>query len=636
MNPLRAASRCSLGIAAFLILALPPAPAFAAPQLTGAAAADAQLAELDADIPELVAPAFVSGSYSSTISTRVDRQGRIDTGLGYLEIVDGRTGALLDASRIAYTRGPGPAPGFGPAWWTTVDEGVVVTVQMATVPVTKSGDARMVNAVRIEADNPGDEAAVVPLGVRLRPGDVDADVPRTPWTHPFDPSTRYALVGEGDDQLLERDGMACLWWDGPEGEIVVHDDLTGPDDIAMEAAWTLLVPAGERRVIDVIAASPPCNTAVQEAAWREMAQLFGYRSLRERVVWEAEWRTDIEHLSLASDRMWRAMMASAHMLRLIAEGYNGLRYMTDKPYGHADVDFGVRAAVTASLHEWGMTPFLDGPLQYMLANLPTELPAMSPERRVAYLHGLTRIVRLIPNPEHDLVLANTIIESLQPGPVLSWQDPALVRADFEHILRRAGRSMEEWPALTWATVEPGTADAEFQAWRRAISASDGEAAWAAAKRVLGRTDAQGMGSARADGEPDGRFAHVFMHLTREMLLGDHGEDLLLFHAVPERLYPRLGKIDTYDLPSAFGTVRTRAWYVGGKGGALGFASLLRYKMVEPAHTYWRIPPGRRVKKIQEILGGTVEEVEPGLMNMSCDLSNPKGVNFLLRMERVED
>ena len=629
MNLPNASTRCSLGLAALLTLALTPAADAAPWQQKGTQAAEAQLAELDDDIPELAPAAFVSGTYSSILNTRVGRDGLIDTGLGLLEIVDGRTGEALDASRIDYTRGPGAAPGFSPAWWVNLEEDLIVTVQIATVPVTKNGDARLENAVRLVAENAGEEAESVSIGVRLLPGETGGARPRIRWAHPFDPATRFALEGD----LITRDGMACLWWDGEGAEVSVADEVSSPDDAACELMWTFDVPPGEQRLVDVFTGSPPCNPTVDEAAWRDMAGRFGHRSIQERVTWEADWRTEVENVSVASKRMWNALMASMHTLRLIAEGYNGLRFMTDTPYGFVDVGFDVRAGVVASLSEWGMGAFAIDPVRFMFEQLPAQIVMMTPEQRVGYLHGLTRLVRLTRSPEFDLQLADAIIDHLQPGEVSPWMDPELVREDFASILRRAGRKQAEWPELTWATVEPGTADAEFQAWRRAISAHDGEAAWASAKQLLGRTDGQGIGSVHADGEPDGRFAYLYLHLVREMMVDDHGDDLLLLHAVPERLYPRLGQIDTYAVPTVFGQVRTRAWYIGPKGGNMGFNFSLQNRLGEPARTLWRIPPGRTVKRFQELQGGTAEEIEPGLLNLVCE--HPKGVSFVLRMQRVE-
>jgi len=603
--------------------AVDPAPAAAEAQ------SEAQGREqADAD-PALVRPAdaplpvaYHLGSFASYRAARLGRDGSLNSGSAVLRLADGASGQPLPANQLQF----GDMPDLIAAWRAPLGD-ARVDVKACALPLSRQGDERVKACVRLTITSRADGPQELKLAASLSPGGGD------PLARPF-PSLPFAAGGvwAHEGSYVTRDGQAVLAWAGLEPQFT----LATPGEPGAEAArltWTFDLQPGSPRLLELYLLGPPANAVVDEAAIRDGATRWGYLHAEEQLGWQSRERGAFADIRLHDSRLWYALVGSLHTLRLMGKAYEQVEGFSDRPFGHPASDAAVDAEAIAVFAEWSFGDWASGFHKRVLAEVLERGQPLPPERRVALLHGLSRSVRLGVDRDDQQALAGAIRALLGPeaegAQVRPWQDPDVVRRDLAAVLDDAGLGADfSLPHFAWAEVPPGSRAAALQAARRAISAHQGNAAWAQLAPLVAGTSGIGQGSLQPGGVPDFEFAVALPSLLREVLIDDHGDELHLFPAMGLGMLPRRGVVQTTILPTRYGPARIEQFEVTRK--LLGMTVWCRGARV-PSALLMHVVDGLQAAAPAGPLGGTVSLRDDGALECWIDPKFPKGLRFNVKL-----
>jgi len=591
-----------------------------------AKAAAALVAAEDAKRPS--PPALHLGSFASLRAARFRADGVLDTGAGMVQLVDTESGSPLVPARLDYTKGPE----FSVDWEHRFGD-VTMSARMLATGSVRNGDERTKAIIHLKFINRTDVAHTIDFGLRVMPGGGDPELRPMP-SLPFKPGAVFARTGN----LITRDDSLLLTWVGLDPvDVNILPPPAAPDAPAALLSWAIPLEPQTARYLDIYVAGPNASGSVDESAWRDAITRTGFAQVEEQLIWQSRFRGYFADMELGDAQLRRVLIASVHLLRMYGDADREFRAFSDRPYGHPATDDGVPAEVLGIMAEWS---FLDNGV-----NLVRELTeqavvrgqGLSAERRLAFVHGLSRAVRL----GSDTALAQQLAVAIralvtEPAAVEPWLDPANVALDLQGILDWAGPAADgsgadyKLPELSWSPAPSGPVEATMLAMRRAMSADDGPAAWAAMQSLLARTNANGLGSTRADGEIDARFAMGMMALARSMFIEDHGDDLHVFPHIPGALVPYPGALDLTTAATHFGLAALQTHYVGAARRTMG----VHVKVVanKPFGRFIvHVPFDCKAAEAKSPVGGSIELLPDGSIECVQDPFQPKGLRFNIKL-----
>lgn len=580
-----------------------------------------------ADEPWRGTPAAAThlGSYSSQLGARLSADGRLDTGALVARVVDLDAGKPLqpDAQRM----------GLGHTLvqqWNLRGDGFTGEGYAAAGATSVLGDTRLTAALRLMVTNEGDEHEEVRLALELRPGSAPDEARPLPSV-PFSAGEHWSLDGE----FVLRDGTVVAIARTPTAEVELFGDPASGDAVAARLVWHLDLPPGESRYVETTLVGPPSTDTVDEQAFRSTLRRRTYDTIAEELGWQAMFNGSFGRFHCADPRVRDAMVASVATLRLLGRANKRVRGFSDRPYGHPISDPALEPQMLGVLFEHRMGDIAVDYLSQLLAEAHERLEPLADGRRLAYLHGLARCVRLSSTGDDEQPLAQLIEEYLGSGiadgelAVDPWLDPDQVRQDLAAILQRSGRGGEEaLPRFAWAETQAGSTDASFLAWRRALSEYDGDAAWAVCKGLLDRTTRRGFGSMTPGGEPDGRWALGTATLFREMLIGDHGDELHILPGAAYGMIEVMHDLESDYYPTRFGMLRLHEFHSSPRlmGGWL-VLSTPRW----PERILMHFPPGAGLRKLRgDPDGGTATVLDEQTVELAFLPTATRGLRFIVR------
>ena len=574
----------------------------------------------DAPLPS----AYHLSSYSSMRAARLGADGSLDSGAGVLVLLDGASGEPLAANQLRF----GPMPDLWAAWRGPLGE-ARVEVKAAALAVSRAGDERVRAVLRLTITSKLDTPQTISLAASLRAGGGDP-LQRPFPSLPFDPASAWAR----DGQFLTRDGRAVLSWTGLEPQVTLNEAVAAPDAEVARLTWTLELQPGSPRLLELSLAGPPATATVDEAAFRDGFTRWSFLQLEEQLGWQSRERGAYADIALHDMRMWYALVGALHSLRSYGDAHNVVEAFSDRPFGHPASDGAFEAEVICVFAEWGFDAWAADFHKKLLAEVETRAQGLSPARRVALVHGLARSIRLGTDPQDQQALAAAIRALVGPdaegAAVRPWLDPEQVRLDLQSVLEDAGATDGyALPHFAWDQPAAGSTEAALQAGRRAISAHDGNTAWAALAPLVARTTDDGQGCLVPGGVPDATYHLAFASLVREVLIDDHGPDLHVFPALGRGMVPPRGAIETTALPTRYGLLQTQSFYVAKK---LYGTKIVRLGTRPPAQVLWHLPTGLQVEAIAGPLGGTATLRPDGLVECVLDPRHPAGLRFNIKLK----
>jgi hypothetical protein len=567
--------------------------------------------------------------FDTTLAARMDHTGAIDSGAAVLQLVDPDTGAPLEASGVMY----GPEVMAFPDLWGMYSvpiDGLTASVRALAGATSRNGDERLRVAVRVELRNETDAPVRARVAVRLRPGGSDP-LRRPLHSTPFAPGTSFSA----EDGLVARDGTVVLAWSGPAPEVTLHDAPAGPDAPGATCTWSPTVAQHSAYFVDMILAGPPTGPARDEAELRAAMTALPNTDLFERSGWQSQKRGSVATLGTAFKDLDKTLCGSLHFLRSLGVANNEVRQLSDRPYGFPATDAAVPAEILATFVEFGLVAFAEDFLAEQIEAAAQAGAQLSPARRVALAHALTRCVRLGNNQAHAVALAAAIrVLVTEPAAVPPWADPDIVRQDLSQLLLRAdpeqgGQQAAALPPLSWAAVKAGSVESEMQDMRRALSARDAPAAWDACLELLSGTNANGLGALQVGGDLDGGFAIGMLALIREAFIDDHGPDLHLVPAIGPELYYPQNPMRLPPLYTRYGVGNLKMYRHSNNRLAYVLTLIQRG---EPELMFVYPPAGERVRKVGQATGGRGRLMPDGSVATVIDPLFAIGVNVVLRME----
>ncbi len=563
-------------------------------------------------------------SYGTLRAARLTSDGRLDTGAVVLQFVDAESGAPLPMSGLDYGAS---------AWlWAggTLQVGALpVEYKALASAVERSGDVRARAIVRLAFANAGAEPLVVPLAARLWAGGASGEVRPEPAL-PFVAGTSFAHEGA----LLLRDGRVVARWAGVEPQVQVSAAPATPDATACLLRWSIEVPAGETRFLEVALAGPPSTAIVEEPAVRAALAQWGFLSVEEQHLWQTQYRGQYVNFPGADPDLYRPLVAGVHALRMLGDAHSVIRVLTDRPNGLPPSDAAVPAQVLAVFTEWGLGEWSVDARAAAVASAAADGAGLPPARRLALAHGLARCVRLGDDAAQIEAVAQAIVQFVtEPARVDPWLDPERVRRDLAEVLRRAGRleEIEKLPVLGWAEVDdPQSTAGVMLALRRALSAGELERVFPLFRELLDRVSPNGFAGMVPGGELDGRFPMGFMTLTRALLVDDHGDELHLLPALPGEFVPPRERFAPAWIPTVYGEI-DMSFHRVGRDRLGGNVKVRRGAPQTPARMVFHLPIGLSYDKIYDRLGGTARKDGPTTLECTVDPKVARGLMFTVHL-----
>jgi len=584
----------------------------------------------DAVRGQLQLSAYPLGGYASLATGRVDQQGRWDAGQGVLQLVDGQ-GQPIALQNLGF--------GPGPQMWVSAD-GLVGDVPLRIVglglTLAAGQDKRVVVAAQMKLSNPHAEARSVTLAAEVRPGSGSPLL----YTRPFAAADAYSR----SERLVLRNENVFFSSTGLEPTLELASPASA-DEVALRSVWHVVLAPGQTRLLEWKLVGPPAGASHDETAFRTALLRRSYALLEEDLRWQGQDRGSFLQMEMATPALVTLLGTSVHLIRLLGEStaYQVVR-LTDRPYGQPLSDPALEPQLVACLVEFGMGAITVDVTARLVADLPAQLAAMSPEQQVAHVHGLARCLRMVGEPAGLNALADAIEGLGDPEvPVPPWCDPADVGADLRAVLALAGRDAgTRWQRLQWA--EPAAAPdaaaggpdaflARVASLRRALSERRGSAAWSLAKSFITGATPDGFGS--LDGhEVDGRFALAVLTLMREMFIDDHGPALELLPGNAYGIMATKSEMATTFLPTVFGHVSVRAYHVGPR--TVGAWIVLRPINIPP-HLTLTFPEEVRLRGVEkgQVEGGQVSLLGDRQVELVYGdaMEAPRGLRFQARIDK---
>ena len=560
-------------------------------------------------------------SFGSMRAARVGSDGRVDSGAGVLQLLDGATGQPLPAGSLHCGENPDLWAGFA-----TPLGGAEIEVKLLAVPVERGGDERVRTVLRIAAFDRGTEPVSIRLIASLRPGGGD------PLARPF-PSLPFAdATWARDGDYVTRDGRVVLGWTGLPPEVTVHEHVADADDEVARLDWKIDLLPDSARLIELALAGPPATDVVDEAAFREGFQRWNYLLSEEQLGWQSRYRGKFADIQLYDKRLWYALVGSLHQLRALGDADQEVRVLTDRPFGHPASDAAFEAEAVGVFAEWGFGDWVVAFHRKLLDEVMERGEPLPPARRVALVHGLARRLRLGVDAGDTEALATAIRALVDAGAegaeVRPWLDPEQVRADLQAVLDES-TPVEGYalPHFAWAVPPAGSAAARFVAVRRSLSAHDGQAALKELAPLVASTSVEGFGSMRDDGTPDGEWPVGFASVFRDMLFDDHGDDLHLFPAIGHAMVPERGAFAVPQLPTRYGIVEEEVHIVAKK---MVTTLIKRLGAREPRSILWHVPPGFEVGSVSKPINGEATLRPDGLVECVLGETVSRGLSFTVK------
>lgn len=585
--------------------------------------------------------AFHLSSFDSELAGRFSMDEGIDTGAVALQWINGLTGDMLRAQRADL----GAGPSLNVRWTSDLDGQKLLGYCLAGT-LASGADRRLIVSHQIEVRNTTAEEQRVQLVARLLPGGKEAD------RRPF-PSLAHD-VGEAwarqDDRAIVRNGQVVASWVGhaPDVELVSHPE--SGEQTAARLVWNFTVMPGESHWLEVLLAGPPAGESVDELAWRARFLRKSYGSLEDLRRWESMYHGQFGAFTCADERVREAMISGIHVLRSLGNAHYQIGSLSDRPFGHPASDAGAEAQILGTFFEYGLNEISEAYLDTLLDGVYERAGPLPLERKVAYLHGLARALRLSGDTSRHGALAAAILELLRgEGPegwavpwndgavaVAPWLDPDQVRGDLRQILTRAGlEGADELPRLAWAeNLEPGSAAADMLATRKALSAGDADRAWLSLEKLLDRTTRVGVGSMQPGGPTDGRFAMGIAALVRGFLIDDHGTELQILPGICNRMMKLGEDVQTAWMPTAFGQLQAQAFFTG-KSMLGGWVTLRGGVTAE--RTVLHFPVESVLRKVKMQHGeGTIEILEPNTVQLGLLPGRALRFNLTIRRGKTDE
>jgi hypothetical protein len=582
-----------------------------------------------ADDPALARPASAPlpaalhlSSFGSMRAARVGADGRVDSGAGVLQLLDGATGAPLPTADLHCGNRPDLWAEF-----TAPLGGSSIEVKLLAVPVDRGGDSRVRAVLRIAAFDRGTEPVSIHLAASLTAGGGDPAARPFP-SLPFEAGAVWAREGD----YITRDGRVVLGWTGLPPVVTLREGVAGAGDEVARLDWQIDLLPDSARLIELGLAGPPATAVVDEPAFREGFQRWNYLLSEEQLGWQSRYRGLFADIELYDKRLWYALVGALHQLRVLGDADQEARAFSDRPFGHPASDGAFDAEAIGVFAEWGFGDWAVKFHKQLLAELMARGEPLPPARRVALVHGLARSVRLGVDAMDTQALATAIRalvgKDAEGVEVRPWLDPELVRADLQAVLDES-TPMEgyELPHFAWAQAPAGSVAAQFTALRRSVSAHDGVAALAQLGPLVASTSIEGFGSMSRDGTPDGEWPLAFATVFRDLFFDDHGEDLHLFPAIGHAMVPERGALALPQLPTRYGVVEAEV-HIQAK---TMLATLIkRMGAREPRSILWHVPPGFAAGSLSKGIGGEATLRPDGLVECVLGPDVTRGLSFAVK------
>ena len=570
---------------------------------------------------------FHLSSFDSELGGRFSKSGEVDTGAVVLRWLDGLTGEQHSADKADL----GPGPALNVRWSREQAEQKLVGYCLAGT-LASGSDRRLMLSQQVEVSSTSETEQRVQLVAQLLPGSADeASRPLPSLTYRDDET--WSLE---DERFLLRDGRVVATWVGEAPAVEVVSRPASGGDVAARLVWNFTLQPGESRWVEVMLVGAPAGAAVEEASWRARLRRKSYGSLEDVRRWESMYHGSFGAFACADDRVREAMISGIHVLRSLGNAHYQISTLSDRPFGHPASDAAVEAQILGIFFEYGLNEIGEAYLGKLLDGVYDRASSLPLDRKVAYLHGLARAVRLAGHTSRHGDLAQAIISLMKgEGPegwaepwadgavaVAPWLDPDEVRADFVQVLDRAGMpGSEALPQLAWAeSPAAGSTAAEMLEARKALSAGDANAAWEALEKLLNRTTHVGLGSMEPGGTTGGRFAMGMTSLVRAFLVDDHGDDLQIFPGSCGGMVELGVAVKTAWLPTAFGQVQAQGFFTG--KNLMGGWVTLRGTFAA-ARTVMNFPPETVLRKLKSQHGdGTIEIIENNVVQLGLPPGRP--------------
>lgn len=568
-------------------------------------------------------PALHLSSFSSMRAGRLDGDGRVDTGAAVLSIGDGQRD--VEVTELHYGRGPTLIGEFEGRL-----QGVLVEAVAAGTGVSGGGDERAMVSLQLKLTNDGGQRVELPLVLTMHAGGGDPALRPAPSVE-LEPETRFGL----EDGMVTRDGHAVLRWLGGDPEVEIFERVGGPWEPAARLSYRFDMPAESIRYVEVELAGPPTNEAGDEAAWRTSFLRRRFVDLEETLRWQWQMRGRFANFISPIPVYGRTVAASMHMLRSFGIAHRQTRLLSDRAYGHPPTDAAVEAEIYGAFMQVNLDEITAETIDRLTDDLDRVLGTLSPERRVAYLHGLVQGLRLGPVGEHHPAVAQAILDHVESVPVRPWLDPDVVRGDLVAFVVEAGlEGADELPPLQWAAeTDDGSQSNRVLAVRKALSAGDVAAAWDDLEPFL-RTGYRGMGGWEASRELDGRFALAVLNIVREMIVDDHGDELVLFPRLPAEFIERGDELHIDYTPTRFGQIRAQLYAVGRKNVGLWVRSIRGHR---EAPVFARLPDTYTPRRLLgKPTGGEAQILEDGSIRMWIDEVGAGGLRLSTGVGAIGD
>lgn len=597
MSASRPKSPVLLALTLGVLAALPtPAPAQGGPGARSSASGSAtgSSEERAWTQPE----AYHLGSYRSRMAGKITAEGELDTGFVQARVIDGEgEQVVFSPTHVLVAR----LKALGGAFRGDVGIG------LSTLGINHraGGDDRLLMPVVLRFENLGAETRELTMGVELRAG-AGTGLDR-PWG-------AVDFPGEAaftrDDFAILRDGLLAMTWFGGEPESVELQTVDAPDAVGARVLWKVTLEPGSVRTVELKLAGPSTGDDPDHAAWRKSIDRQSMGLLEEELSWQSNYLGDAVSFYPADNLLRWCVLGGQMLIRSYGVANETFEWLSDRPFGHGPSDAAVPVELLAALFEWGQSVQGLDLLERLVDEGPAACEELSPERRLAYVHGLARCMRLRGEPHPRAEDLADMIEAYvrEPLAVPPWNDPAHVRADLLEVFDDAGRSPpDDFPEFVWAEVtDPQSIEGRFLAQRIAQSTGEQAEAWRQLQGLLGTLAPQGYGSMQVGGVPSGRFAHAAMQVARETIVSDHGGVLEIFPGVDYGLLevsvPSKGSV----MPTRFGLTQSQMYYSGRRqiGAKFGWT-----KTREPESVYYHFIPSIESGRVGITEGGKIKKID---------------------------
>lgn len=570
---------------------------------------------------------FHLSSFDSELGGRFSKSGEVDTGAVVLHWLDGLTGEKHTTDKADL----GPGPALNVRWSRELAEQKLTGYCLAGT-LASGADRRLMVSQQVEVRSTSETEQRVQLVAHLLPGATDeASRPLPSLTYRED-----EVWSLEDERFLLRDGRVVATWVGDAPAVEMVSRPASGSEVAARLVWNFTLQPGESRWVEVMLVGAPAGGSVEEAGWRARLRRKSYGSLEDVRRWESMYHGSFGAFSCADDRVREAMISGVHLLRSLGNAHYQISTLSDRPFGHPASDAAAEAQILGIFFEYGLNEIAEAYLGKLLDGVYERAGPLPLDRKVAYLHGLARAVRLAGETSQHGALALAIVELMNgEGPegwaepwadgavtVAPWFDPDEVRGDLAQVLDRAGMpGAESLPQLAWAeNLAPGSTAAEMRSARKALSAGDADGAWEALEKLLNRTTHVGLGAMEPGGVTDGRFAMGMTSLVRAFLIDDHGDDLEIFPGSCGGMVELGVAVKTAWIPTAFGQIQAQGFFTG-KNQMGGWVTLRG--TFAAARTVMNFPPETVLRKVKSQHGdGTIEIIENNVVQLGLPIGRP--------------